>query len=209
MTNTGRSPRTLPRAQKPLKKQLQCRSTASVAVQTAREEGDSAAPTRGVHPPTRRLVLVGGVSRSQNRFSFLDREEEENEVHVHGQDRQRRMRASQRCTREFSQRSVSATVVDHTVSQNLGSQIRAEEDQPMSGDEVFVDGIERQGASEGEEQEEVPFEAVEDPISGEVQARNVSVGLQSLDEVDLKDIFKRRHEVGLQDSGARSIAGKH
>ena len=110
----------------------------SVAVHTAREEGDSAAP----HPPTRRLVLVGGVSRSQNRFSLLEREEEETEVHVHGQDRQRGMRASQRCAREFSQRSVSATVVDHTVSQNLGSQIRAEEDQPMSGDEVFVDGDE-------------------------------------------------------------------
>ena len=27
------------------------------------------------------------------------------------------------------------------------------------------------------------FAAVEDPISGEVQARNVSVGLRSLDEV--------------------------
>ena len=122
----------------------------SVAVQTVREEGDSAAPTCGVHPPTRRLVLVGGVSRSQNRFSLLEREEEENEVHIHGQDRQRGMRVSQRCAHEFSQRSVSATVVDCTVSQNLGSQIRAEEDQSMSGDEVLVDGIEREGASEGE-----------------------------------------------------------
>ena len=31
-----------------------------------------------------------------------------------------------------------------------------------------------------------------DPISGEVHARNVSVGLQSLDEVDLREVFKRR-----------------
>ena len=36
------------------------------------------------------------------------------------------------------------------------------------------------------------FAAVEDPISGEVQARNVSVGLQSLDEVDLREVFKLR-----------------
>ena len=69
----------------------------SVAVQTVREEGDSAAPIRGVHPPTGRLVLVGGVSRSQNRFSLFEREEEENEVHIRGQDRQRGMRVSQRC----------------------------------------------------------------------------------------------------------------
>ena len=121
----------------------------SVAVQTVREEGDSAATTRGVHPPTRRLVLVGGVSRSQNRFSLLEREEEENEVHIRGQDRQRGMRVSQRCAHEFSQRSASAIVDDCTVSQNLGSQIRAEEDQSMSerdvGDDVLVDGIEERG----------------------------------------------------------------
>ena len=88
------------------------------------------------------------------------------------------------------------------------------------GDEVLVDGTEREGASEGEEHEEVPFETVEDPISGEVRARNVSVGLQSLDEVEMKEVFKRRavvmksvppfmREVGLQDSGARSSAGEH
>ena len=167
----------------------------SVATQTVREEGDSAAPARGVHPPTRRLVLIGGVSGSQNRFSLLEREEEENDVHLRG----RGMRVSQRCAHEFSQRSVSATVVDCTVSQNLRSQIRAEEDQSMSerdvGDWVVDDGIEREGVSEGEEHDEVLYEAVEDLISGEVQARNVSVGLQSLDEVDLKDIFKRRASV--------------
>ena len=50
------------------------------------------------------------------------------------------------------------------------------------GDEVLVDGTEREGASKGEEHEEVLFAAVEDPICGEVQTRNVSVGLQSLDE---------------------------
>ena len=48
----------------------------------------------------------------------------------------------------------------------------------------------RWSVSEGLENVEV--EAVEDPISGEVQAQSVSVGLQSLDEVDLKDIFERR-----------------
>ena len=36
----------------------------SVAVQTVREEGCSATLIRGVHPPTRRFVFVGGVSRS-------------------------------------------------------------------------------------------------------------------------------------------------
>ena len=80
------------------------------------------------------------------------------------------------------------------------------------GDEVFVDGIEREGASEGEEHEEVPVEAVEDPISGD------PVGLQSLDEVDWREVFKRRTVVMksppfyarfLQGSHARSSAGAH
>ena len=53
-------------------------------------------------------------------------------------------------------------------------------------------GSERERAvSEGEgEHDEVPVAAVEDPISGEVQTRNVSVGLQSLDEVDLERSFQ-------------------
>ena len=49
---------------------------------------------------------------------------------------------------------------------------------------------ERDGASECEEA--VPFAPVEDPTSGEVQARNISVGLQSLDEVDLREVFMMR-----------------
>ena len=84
----------------------------------------------------------------------------------------------------------------------------------------------REGASEGEEHEETHFAAIEDPISGEVRTRDVSVGLQSLDEVDLREVFKRRavvtksvtpfharflqrrHEVGVHGSGARSCAGE-
>ena len=168
----------------------------AAAVQTVFEEGCSAASVCGVHPPTRRLVLVGGVSRSPNRFSLLTSAVK---------SRQRGMCAAQRCAQvepqEFSQRSVSATVVECTASQNQFSQTQGrkfpatEEDQSMSerdhGDEV-LDGTERDGASDGEEHEEVPFAAVEDPISGEVQAGNVSVGLQSLDEVDVREVFKRR-----------------
>ena len=56
------------------------------------------------------------------------------------------------------------------------------------GEDVH-DGSE-EGASEGEEHEEVLFAAVEDPMSGEVQARNVTVGQQSLDEVDLRRSFQ-------------------
>ena len=70
----------------------------SVAVQTVCEEGCSAAPMRGVHPPTRRLVLVGGISRSPNLFCVLGCEEEEN-VHIRGQDRQHGMRVSPRNSR--------------------------------------------------------------------------------------------------------------
>ena len=55
--------------------------------------------------------------------------------------------------------------------------------------ENVEEAFERDGASECEEQEEaVPFALVEDPINGEVQARNISVGLQ-MDEVDLRDVF--------------------
>ena len=51
---------------------------------------------------------------------------------------------------------------------------------------------ERDGASECEEQEEtVPYALVEDPVHA-VHARNISVGLQSLDEVDLKEVFMMR-----------------
>ena len=89
------------------------------------------------------------VSRSPNRFSVLECEEEENEDHIRDQDRQSGMRVSQHCAQEFSQRSVSATVVECTASQNLFSQIRGrrsatKEDQYICerdhGDEVFVDG---------------------------------------------------------------------
>ena len=52
---------------------------------------------------------------------------------------------------------------------------------------------ERDGASECEEEQEVvPFVPVEDPTNGEVQARKISVGLQSLDEVDVREVFKIR-----------------
>ena len=75
------------------------------------------------------------------------------------------------------------------VPQTMHDSPPSDQDEEVEVDEEF----ERGGASECEEQEEaVPFATVEDPINGDVQARNISVGLQSMDEVDLRDVFMMR-----------------
>ena len=89
---------------------------------------------------------------------------------------------------------VDSEVADELRSRNIevGSVPSASVADPLSDHEELCE----RGASEsGREQESMQFAVVENPISCEVQVRYITMGLQSLDEVDLKEVFKKRSMV--------------